>query len=69
MEWNLDEALDYYHRQGAPGDQNALISLLKEIQKENGCIPAGTAWSCAPGRTAENPRFLRTMQRKLRPEA
>ena len=42
MEWNLDEALHYYRRQGAPGDQNALIALLKEIQRENGCIPAGT---------------------------
>ena len=39
MTWNLEEALDYYRRQGAPGDQNALIALLKEIQKENGCIP------------------------------
>lgn len=42
MQWNLEEALDYYRRQGAPGDQNALIALIKEIQKENGCIPAGT---------------------------
>ena len=42
MTWNLEEALDYYRRQGAPGDQNALIALLKEIQKENGCIPADT---------------------------
>lgn len=40
MPWNLEEALDYYRRQGAPGDQNALIALLKEIQKEYGCIPA-----------------------------
>ena len=42
MEWNLEEALEYYRRQGAPGDQNALIALLKEIQKENGSIPAET---------------------------
>ena len=28
MDWNLDEALEYYRRQGAPGDQNALIALL-----------------------------------------
>lgn len=41
MSWNLEEALSYYRRQGAPGDQNALISLLKEIQQENGgSIPA-----------------------------
>ena len=39
MAWNLEEALDYYRRQGAPGDQNALIALLKELQKEYGSIP------------------------------
>lgn len=36
MTWNLEEALDYYKQQGAPGDQSALISLLREIQKECG---------------------------------
>lgn len=36
MNWNLEEALSYYQKMGAPGDQNALISLLKEIQQENG---------------------------------
>ena len=39
MEWNLEEALAYYRSQGAPGDQGTMISLLKEIQRENGCIP------------------------------
>ena len=36
MDWNLDEALDFYCKQGAPGDQTALISLLREIQQKNG---------------------------------
>ena len=36
MSWNLEEAIDYYRNHGAPQDQNALIGLLKEIQKENG---------------------------------
>lgn len=36
MPWNLEEALAYYKRQGAPGDQNALIGLLKEIQANSG---------------------------------
>ena len=40
MAWNLSEALDYYKRMGAPADQNALISLLTEIQQEHsGSIP------------------------------
>ena len=42
MSWNLDEALTYYKKQGAPGDQSALVSLLKEIQLEQGGgIPKG----------------------------
>lgn len=42
MAWTLEETLEYYRRQGAPADQNALISLLKEIQEEmGGAIPAG----------------------------
>ena len=36
--WTLQEAISYYQNQGAPGDQNALISLLKEIQRENNGI-------------------------------
>lgn len=36
MEWKLEEALAYYKTQGAPGDQTALIALLREIQSENG---------------------------------
>ena len=36
MTWELQEALEYYKGQGAPGDQLALLNLLKEIQKEQG---------------------------------
>lgn len=36
MSWNLEEAVNYYRGQGAPGDQNAVINLLREIQQENG---------------------------------
>ena len=39
MDWNLEQALAYYRRQGAPGDQTALVSLLKEVQQEFGCVP------------------------------
>ena len=38
MSWNLEEALSYYQNQGAPRDQGVLISLLKEIQQEEGSI-------------------------------
>ena len=36
MSWNLVEAISYYQRQGAPGDQSALIALLREVQQDNG---------------------------------
>lgn len=40
--WNLEEVVAYYQKQGAPGDQSALVSLLREIQSENGGgIPKG----------------------------
>lgn len=39
MSWDLKEAAAYYKRQGAPGDQSALLSLLREIQQEFGAVP------------------------------
>ena len=39
VEWNLEEALQYYKKQGAPADQLACVNLLKEIQQEQGSIP------------------------------
>ena len=40
MNFDLQEAIDYYRRQGAPGDQNALRNLLAEIQEaQGGAIP------------------------------
>ena len=36
MSWDISEAIAYYRRQGAPGDQNALVALLKEAQGECG---------------------------------
>lgn len=36
MSWDLTEAVEYYRRQGAPGDQNALRNLLAEMQAESG---------------------------------
>lgn len=36
MAWEVQEALEYYKKQGAPSDQNALVNLLREIQQEQG---------------------------------
>ena len=55
MEWNLEEALDYYKKQGAPSDQTACLNLLKEIQQELGGIPgwmisrAAEVWNTKEG--------------------
>lgn len=39
MAWNLDEAMEYYKKQGAPAEQIALVGLLSEVQEEHGAIP------------------------------
>ena len=36
MDWTLEEAMEYYKGRGAPSDQSALVSLLREVQQENG---------------------------------
>lgn len=41
MAWDMEEAIQYYKKQGAPADQNMLTALLREIQKENGGIIPG----------------------------
>ena len=48
MTWTLEEAISYYQKMGAPQDQSALISLLREIQQENGgSIPQHSVISVA----------------------
>jgi NADH:ubiquinone oxidoreductase subunit E len=55
MEWNFEEALQYYQKQGAPADQTACLNFLKEIQKEQGAIPgwmiarAAEVWNTKEG--------------------
>ena len=63
MSWNFEEALDYYRRQGAPGDQNALIALLKEIQRENGCVPAEAPSKIAAAYGIREPLVLALIRR------
>ena len=38
----MEEMLEYYRKQGAPGDQMALVNLLKEVQSVHG---AGPKWA------------------------
>ena len=64
----------YYKKQGAPGDQTALTSLLREIQSENGgSIPVHTldvvAEALAQGKrvlfVAEKMAALEVVQKRL----
>ena len=59
QDWTLEEALAYYRRQGAPGEQGALVALLREVQEERGGalpaadlaeIAAAVTPACAPRR-------------------
>ena len=48
--WNLEEAVSYYKKQGAPSDQSALVSLLREVQQENGgAVPKSALPAVAEG--------------------
>lgn len=49
MVWTLEEAISYYQTQGAPREQSALISMLREVQAENG----GAIPQYAPKRIAD----------------
>ena len=40
--WDLNETIDYYRSQGAPGDQQMLIALLREAQQAAGPLTAQT---------------------------
>ncbi len=49
MDWDLQEAMDYYRSQGAPRDQQALVSLLKELQQQKGSIDRASVGIIAEG--------------------
>ena len=45
----MQEILDYYQAQGAPGDQTALVSLLRELHGEYGAVPKWAVVKIAEG--------------------
>ena len=48
--WSLEETIGYYKKQGAPSDQSALVSLLREVQQESGgAIPLSALPQIAEG--------------------
>ena len=64
MAWNLNEALYYYRRQGAPADQSALLNLLREVQQENGgAIPKAALAQIAECYNTKEGLFLALIRR------
>jgi NADH:ubiquinone oxidoreductase subunit E len=63
MEWNLEEAILYYKKQGAPGDQGAVLSLLREIQRECGGIPRYALTRMAESYNVKEALFLALIRR------
>ena len=62
--WNLEEAVSYYKQQGAPADQSALVSLLREAQKENNnAIPKGLLTAMAQALNVRESYLLAIVKR------
>jgi len=62
--WNLEEAISYYKKQGAPSDQSALVSLLREAQQENGgAIPKSALPAMAEGLGVKESYLLAVIRR------
>ena len=62
--WNLEEAVEYYKKQGAPADQSALVSLLREVQQENGgSIPLSTLPQIAEGLGSKESYLMAVIKR------
>lgn len=65
MSWDLNEAIEYYRSQGAPGDQNALRNLLSEIQSESGGAIPGHLLGETAGKLGVKESFLAAIVRRV----
>ena len=64
MAFSLEEAVAYYKKQGAPADQSALVSLLREVQQENsGAIPKSALPAMAEGLGVKESYLLAVIRR------
>lgn len=59
----MQEMLEYYRRQGAPGDQTALVGLLREIQGEHGAVPKWAVAEIAEGYKVKESFILAVVKR------
>ena len=64
MAFSLEEAVAYYKKQGAPADQSALVSLLREVQQENGgAIPRSALPALTEGLGVKESYLLAVIRR------
>lgn len=64
MAWDLNEAMTYFKKLGAPADQSAMLSLLQEIQEENGGqIPVAVVTEVAVGLGVKESYLLALIKR------
>ncbi len=59
----MDDILAYYKNMGAPGDQTALISMLREIQQLHGGIPLHLIGDLAEGLQVKETYLLAIIKR------
>lgn len=65
MAWDMHEAIAYYKSQGAPGDQNALVGLLREAQQENGGVIPAELPATAAGSYGVKESFILALIRRI----
>jgi NADH:ubiquinone oxidoreductase subunit E len=64
MAWEMNEAMAYFKKLGAPADQSAMLSLLQEIQEENGGqIPPAAITEVAVGLGVKESYLLALIKR------
>ena len=64
MDWNMEEAIAYFKKQGAPSDQTAVTGLLREVQAEfGGAIPRYLVGSIAEKLGAKESFLLAIIRR------
>lgn len=59
----MKEMLEYYRRQGAPGDQTALVNLLKEVQRDRSAVPKWAVAEIAEGYKVKESFLLAVVKR------
>lgn len=63
--FDIDEAIQYYQKEGAPGDQQALILLLKEIQENQGGVLSPQAIDTVANAYRVTASFLHAIARRI----